>query len=140
MPLHIVKLCVGVDSLEDFQAWRDEERRARRKMDHITRMFPKRADEVLDGGSIYWVIRGMILVRQPILALQEVTGSDGIPRCRMIFDPAYTLVRPTPRRAFQGWRYLEEQDAPPDLKGASAEGLSDMPEDMRAELAALGLI
>ena len=140
MALHIVKLCVGVDGLEDFASWREAERRARRKMDHITRMFPKRADEVLAGGSIYWVIRGMILVRQPILKLEEVTGSDGIARCRMVFDPAYVLVRPTPRRAFQGWRYLEADDAPPDLKGSSAEGISDMPEKLRAELAELGLL
>ena len=75
-----------------------------------------------------------------VAGLNAVARGDGIARCRMIFDPGYTLVRPTPRRAFQGWRYLEEKDAPPDLKGAAAAGIGDMPEQMRAELAALGLI
>lgn len=139
MALHIVKLCVGVSNLEEFEAWRLAEKRARRKMDHVTRMWPKRADEVLNGGSIYWVIRSMILVRQPILELKRVTGGDGIERCRMIFEPDYVLVRPTPRRAFQGWRYLEAADAPPDLTRGQA-ALLDMPEDMRAELAELGLL
>ena len=138
MALHIVKLCVGVSTLEEFEAWRQEEKRARRKMDHITRMWPKRADEVLDGGSIYWVIRSMILVRQPILELKKVTGADGVERCRMIFDPEYVLVRPTPRRAFQGWRYLDAADAPPDIRRGAAA--LDMPEEMRAELLALGLL
>ena len=139
MALHIVKLCVGVSSLEEFQAWRDAERHARRKMDHVTRMWPKRAEEILDGGSIYWVIRSMIVVRQPLIALQKVRGGDGIERCRMIFDPDYVLVRPTPRRAFQGWRYLEAADAPPDLQRGQ-EAVLDMPEEMRAELAELGLL
>ncbi|MDP4823199.1 MAG: DUF1489 domain-containing protein [Aestuariivirgaceae bacterium] len=139
MTLHIVKLCVGVSGLEEFEQWRAHEKAARRKMDHVTRMFPKRADEVLDGGSIYWVIKSMILVRQPIVGLKAVTGADGIERCRMIFDPDYVLVRPTPRRAFQGWRYLDAADAPPDL-AKSGTGAADMPEEMRAELAALGLL
>ena len=139
MTLHIVKLCVGVSGLEEFEEWRAYEKAHRRKMDQVTRMFPKRADEVLDGGSIYWVIKSMILVRQPILGLKTVTGADGIERCRMIFDSDYVLVRPTPRRAFQGWRYLDAADAPPDL-AKSGTGAVDMPEELRAELAALGLL
>lgn len=138
MALHIVKLCVGVQNLEEFEDWRRAEQARRRKMDHVTRMFPKRADEVLDGGSIYWVIRGMILARQRILELKPVRDAEGIERCRMIFDSDYVLVRPTPRRAFQGWRYLEAEDAPPDITRAAAG--ADLPESMRAELAALGLL
>ena len=138
MPLHLIKLCVGVYELKDFEDWRREEQKARRPMSHITRMFPKRADEILKGGSIYWVIRGLILVRQPITALAPVKGKDGIGRCRIVFDSRYTLVRPTPRRAFQGWRYLEGHDAPADLQ--KSNGLKNLPESMRAELAALGLI
>jgi hypothetical protein len=138
MALHIVKLCVGVANLEEFEGWRREEQSRRRQMDHITRMFPKRAAEVLDGGSIYWVIKGMILARQPIVALQPVTGSDGIERCRMVFSSDYVLVRPAPRRAFQGWRYLDAADVPPDL--SRAQGAADMPEAMRAQLAELGLL
>jgi hypothetical protein len=138
MALHMVKLCVGVSELKEFEEWRREELEAGRKMDHTTRMFPKRSDEILRGGSLYWVIRGLISVRQRILALEPVTGRDGIQRCRIVFDPAYVLVRPTPRRAFQGWRYLEAADAPPDISKRS--GIAGLPDKMRAELAALGLL
>jgi hypothetical protein len=101
-------------------------------------MFPKRKDEILPGGSLYWVMRGMILCRQPIAALEQVTGGDGIERCRIMFKPQIIPVRPVPKRAFQGWRYLEEADSPPDLpKSAKVEG---MPEKMRRELAELGLL
>jgi hypothetical protein len=138
MTLHMVKLCVGVRELREFEEWRREELEAGRKMDHVTRMFPKRAAEILRGGSIYWVIRGLISVRQRILALETLTGQDGIQRCRIVFDPAYVLVRPTPRRAFQGWRYLAAADAPADISKRS--GIAGLPERMRAELAALGLL
>jgi hypothetical protein len=138
MALHMIKLCVGVSELKEFEEWRREELEAGRKMDHTTRMFPKRGDEILHGGSLYWVIRGLISVRQRILALEPVTGRDGIQRCRIVFDPAYVLVRPTPRRAFQGWRYLEPADAPADLSKRS--GIAGLPDKMRAELAALGLL
>ncbi|MEI2806731.1 MAG: DUF1489 domain-containing protein [Albidovulum sp.] len=82
-------------------------------------MFPKRREEIVPGGSLYWVIRGMILCRQPIADLEAVTGADGIERCRIVFKPQIIPVRPTPRRAFQGWRYLEAADAPPDLPKAA---------------------
>ena len=138
MPLHLIKLCVGVSELKEFEEWRREEQRARRPMQHVTRMFPKRSAEILKGGSIYWVIRGLISVRQRILKLEPITGRDGIQRCRIVFDPAYILVRPTPHRAFQGWRYLKPADAPPDLTKRS--GLARMPDRLRAELAELGLL
>jgi hypothetical protein len=138
MPLHLIKLCVGVSELKEFEEWRREEQRARRSMQHVTRMFPKRSTEILKGGSIYWVIRGLVSVRQRILKLETVTGRDGIQRCRIVFDPDYVLVRPTPRRAFQGWRYLDAADAPPDLTRRS--GLARLPDALRAELAELGLL
>jgi hypothetical protein len=138
MPLHLIKLCVGVSELKEFEEWRREEQRARRSMQHVTRMFPKRSTEILKGGSIYWVIRGLVSVRQRILKLETVTGRDGIQRCRIVFDPDYVLVRPTPRRAFQGWRYLDPADAPPDLTRRS--GLARLPDALRAELAELGLL
>jgi hypothetical protein len=138
MALHLLKLCVGVTEVAELQRWVKGQRAGRDTIDHTTRMFPKRGDEILDGGSLYWVIRGMILCRQPIADLVEVTGADGIRRCRIDFKPKIILVRPSPRRAFQGWRYLSEEDAPPDLKaGAVAD---DMSEDMRRDLAALGLL
>ena len=138
MALNILKLCVGVSEIEELESWVKDCRAGRDTLDHTTRMFPKRRDEIIPGGSLYWVIRGMILCRQPIADLEAVTGADGIGRCRIVFKPQIIAVRPTPRRAFQGWRYLEASDAPPDMpKSTKAEGI---PEQMRRELAALGLL
>lgn len=138
MPLNILKLCVGVTEIDELESWVKDCRKGRDTLDHVTRMFPKRRDEIIPGGSLYWVIRGMILCRQPIADLEAVTGADGIGRCRIVFKPQIIPVRPVPRRAFQGWRYLEEADAPADLpKAARADGLS---EKMRRELAELGLL
>ena len=138
MPLNLLKLCVGVSEIEELDSWVKDCRQGRGTLDHVTRMFPKRKDEILPGGSLFWVMRGMILCRQPIAALEEVTGSDGIVRCRILFKPQVIPVRPVPKRAFQGWRYLEEADSPPDLpKSAKVDG---MPEKMRRELGDLGLL
>jgi len=138
MALNLLKLCVGVSEIEDLERWIRDWRKGRETLDHTTRMFPKRKDEIVPGGSLYWVIRGLILCRQPIAGLVPVTGEDGIERCRIDFKPKIIPVRPTPKRAFQGWRYLEEADAPPDLpKGAAAKGI---PEKMRRELSELGLL
>lgn len=138
MPLHLVKLCVGVSEVAELRQWIRNARKGLDTLDHTTRMFPKRRDEILAGGSLYWVIRGMILCRQPIADLVAVTGADGIGRCRIDFKPRIILVRPAPRRAFQGWRYLSSEDAPADLKSGVAA--KDMSEAMRRELAALGLL
>jgi hypothetical protein len=138
MALNLVKLCVGVSELSQMEQWLEDVKKGRETLDHVTRMFPRRKDEILPGGSLYWVIRGMILCRQPIADLEPVTGADGIERCRIVFKPKIIPVRPVPRRAFQGWRYLEEQDAPPDLGSkATASGIS---EEMRRDLAELGLL
>lgn len=138
MPLNLIKLCVGVESVDDLDTWIAACRAGQDTLDHTTRMFPRRKEEILPGGSLYWVIRGMVLCRQPIADLEEVTGADGIGRCRIVFKPRIVLVRPTPKRAFQGWRYLDEADAPPDMpKRDGAKGLS---EKMRRELSELGLL
>jgi hypothetical protein len=139
MPLHILKLCVGVSEVEELDAWIAMCKKGRDTLDHVTRMFPRRKDEILPGGSLYWVIRGMIMCRQPIADLQAVTGGDGIERCRIVFKPEIIRVRPTPRRAFQGWRYFNSADVPPDLK-LGEMAVVDMPEAMRRDLAALGLL
>lgn len=138
MPLNILKLCVGVSEIEELESWVRDCRAGRDTLDHTTRMFPKRWEEILPGGSLYWVIRGMILCRQPIAAFEAVTGADDIGRCRIVFKPQIILVRPTPKRAFQGWRYLTAADSPPDL--AKAGKSAGMPENMRRELAELGLL
>ncbi len=100
-------------------------------------MVPRRVEELLDGGSLYWVIKGQIAVRQSLRAIEAFTDDDGVSRCRLVLDAATVRVRPRPFRAFQGWRYLQPKDSPPDL--ASRE-VAEMPETLRNELAALGLL
>ncbi len=139
MALNLVKLCVGVSEIEEMNAWIAICKGGGDSLDHVTRMFPRRKDEILPHGSLYWVIRGLILCRQPIADLENVVGGDGIERCRIVFKPEIIRVRPTPRRAFQGWRYLTETDAPPDLKKGE-QSAADLPEAMRRELASLGLL
>jgi hypothetical protein len=138
MALNLIKLCVGVSEIEELERWVREARAGRDTLDHVTRMFPKRREEIVPGGSLFWVIRGLILCRQPIAGLVPVKGKDGIERCRIDFKPRIIPVFPAPRRAFQGWRYLEATDAPRDLpKGVSAKGMT---QKMRHELSELGLL
>ena len=143
MPLHIIKLCVGCDSLSELADWqkkRLKEKRARGQkpeLIHITRMTPKRTDEVLDGGSLYWVIKGQIAVRQKLLAVRDVK-KNGVPHCGLVHDKELVPVVARPRRPFQGWRYLEDADAPPDI--ATSKGAKGLPEALQRELAALGLL
>ncbi|HEX5213800.1 MAG TPA: DUF1489 domain-containing protein [Pseudolabrys sp.] len=145
MPLHLIKLCVGCDSVADLEDWiklkLKEKKKRRQKPEHIhtTRMVPKRAEELTGGGSLYWVIRGQISCREKILDIRPATGKDGIRRCQVVLDGKLVLVEPRPRSAFQGWRYLEPKDAPRDLARA-APGASRMPERMRRELQELGLL
>lgn len=146
MTVHLLKLSVGSESVDSLRAWQASRREHRRRQGetaevwHRTRMFPKRRNAVLDGGSIYWVIKGVIQARQRITELRSVTGEDGIKRCDIVLDPELVLVRPTPRRAFQGWRYLNPESAPPDLGRGEGAALADLPPRMRAELLELGLI
>jgi hypothetical protein len=145
MPLHLIKLSVGTDSVADLEDWIEkklkEKKRRGQKAEriHTTRMVPKRADELTDGGSIFWVIRGQVMCRERILDIRPFTDKDGIGRCRLVLDPKCVLVEPRPRSAFQGWRYLEDKEAPRDLSLA-APGASKMPEQMRRELRELGLL
>ncbi|KAA5800958.1 DUF1489 family protein [Alkalicaulis satelles] len=136
MPLHLVKLCVGADSIEDLEAWRDTIAPDGRPMEHVTRMTPKRAAELLDGGSLYWVIRRVIQVRQRIVDLEEFTDEDGVKRCAIRLDPELVRTAPSPRRPFQGWRYLKAEDAPADLSVQA--GGEDLPDDLRTQLIEIG--
>lgn len=140
MPLHILKLCVGCDSVEDLADWQRQRAAANPGFQprHVTRMWPKRAAEVLDGGSIYWIIKGQVLVRQRILRLDPVEGEDGITRCALVFDPALVRTEPAPRRPFQGWRYLKPEDAPRDLP-ADRAGDDALPPELAEALATFGL-
>jgi hypothetical protein len=136
--VHLIKLCVGITEVEELAAWQARRARQSKGVWHVTRMVPTRAAELVDGGSIYWVIRGTVQVRQRIEAVERYTDEEGIGRCKLVFDPELVPVRPVPRRAFQGWRYLSEVDAPPDLPPSPAG--DELPPKLRAELAALGLL
>ncbi|QQA42102.1 DUF1489 family protein [Pelagovum pacificum] len=139
--LNLQKLSVGTESPQELGAW--QETRAARTSDglprHVTRMWPKREAELLDGGSIYWVIKGLVLCRQRIVRLDEVDRGDGIRRCGIVLEPGLIDVTPTPRRAFQGWRYLKTEDAPRDLP-ASREGETGLPAELSAALAEIGVL
>ncbi len=137
--MHIIKLCVGAESVEDLQQWQHEHRAlwAPGTAEHITRMWPKRAAEVL-GGSLYWVIKGQIQARQKILGLERRQGSDGIDRCALVLDAEVVRTGPAPRRPFQGWRYLAPDEAPPDLPGARAQD-DALPPALALALAEIGL-
>ncbi len=147
MTLHLVKLCVGADSIEDLARWQAGRLAASRsgsgpgRLVHTTFQAPKRHAELLDGGSIYWVIKRLIQVRQRLIGFDEGHKEDGKPCCLLVLDPELVPVRPKPRRPFQGWRYLDGSDAPEDLPGgAQAAGQGDMPAKMRRDLAELGLL
>ena len=145
MTLNLVKLCVGAGSVEDLAAWQAAHRAAKTAggqpcFFHTTFQTPKRQSELLDGGSLYWVIKGVILVRQRLVGFDVGQKDDGSPCCLLQLDPALIPVRPIPRRPFQGWRYLSSDDAPPDLKAGSQDQVAAMPAKMRKTLADLGLI
>ena len=143
--LHLIKLCVGVDTVEELASW--QSRRSAERLAggldprprHVTRSRPRQADELLCGGSLYWVIRGVVRVRQRIAALQEVTGEDGIRRCAIVFEPALIPTAPRPRRPFQGWRYLPAADAPPDI-GTAPGDEPDLPPGLREALSNFGVL
>ena len=145
MTVHLIKLCVGVSEVAHLVE--EHERLAKKALkrnkpvedSHWTRMFPKRADEVTGGGSLYWVIKGHVACRQRLLCVRPFTDGDGIGRCHLVLEPVVIPVAPRPCRPFQGWRYLEAKDAPRDLGRASGD-LAVMPEIMRRELAELGLL
>jgi hypothetical protein len=137
--LHLIKLCVGAEKVEDLTEWQAS---ARAKGPdglprHVTRMWPKRADDLLDGGSLYWVIKGLVLARQRIVRLDEVDRGDGKKRCGIVMDPIVYRTESVPKRPFQGWRYLPGTDAPRDLSLDRAN--EDLPPTLMAALADIGV-
>jgi hypothetical protein len=137
---HLLKLSVGTESVEDLADWQGSQRQRwpANTAVHVTRMWPKRESEVLNGGSLYWVIKGVILCRQRVLGLESVSGTDGIKRCAIILDAPLVRTEAAPRRPFQGWRYLTPADAPRDLpKGRTAE--QALPPALARALAEIGL-
>lgn len=142
--MNLIKLCVGASSLEEFEGWIAQRKAAAEKAGktyeqfHTTRQTPRAREELLDGGSLYWVIKGAIACRQRIADLRAVTDADGVARCRIVLEQPIIRVVPRPRGPFQGWRYLKPEDAPADL---DARGDGDAPHpDMARALSELGLI
>lgn len=146
MALHLIKLAVGCESVKELKSWVAERMKTAKKKGlpqrhiHITRMTPKRLDEILAGGSLYWVIRGEIAAREQILAIEPFRDKDGIGRCRLVMRPKVIAVSPRLMRPFQGWRYFAADAVPPDLTKAVAGSVAAMPEPLRRELRDLGLL
>jgi hypothetical protein len=144
MALHLIKLCVGCESPEDLEEWialRLQEKRRRgepAEQFHTTRMVPKQIEALTEGGSLYWVIKGMVQCRQRLLDVRPFVDGEGISRCHLVLEPAVVRTEWQPRRPFQGWRYLKPEDAPADIRSGSGTG--DLPDHLRRELTELGLL
>ena len=148
MTLHLVKLCVGVESVDQLRNYIEQRQilalshGLSDEQIHTTRMVPTRIDELLDGGSLYWVIKGNVQVRQKLIDIRVHKDDSGKKRCDLVMEPYLHQTQLQPRRAFQGWRYLKASDAPPDVTGPllDSDQLAEMPEAMRRELQELCLI
>ena len=139
MTVHLKKLSVGAESIDSLRAWQNRYIAAGKPILHPTRNKPRRAEELLDGGSIYWIIKGKMQARQAIIDLIDITRADGKAGCGIVLDPEIIPVWPRQMRIFQGWRYLEASDAPGDMP-ISEDGKTSMPEEMVFELRELGLL
>ncbi|WP_159346676.1 DUF1489 family protein [Roseomonas harenae] len=140
--LHIIKLAVGPKDVAAMARAQAARAASAEGLRHVTRMTPRRAPEILQGGSLYWVVAGILSVRQRILALEPVKRADGTAATAIILEPGLVPVHPRPMKPFQGWRYLTAESAPPDLAAgeAVAEGIEALPPKLRRELAILGLL
>ena len=137
MPLNLVKLCVGCDTVEALLDWRRAQAEAGQPWILRTRQTPKRAAELVEGGALYRVFRGFILSRQAILAVETV-GEGAARRCEIALSEIVALTTPMPRRPFQGWRYLSEADAPADLEGDGSA--TAMPGELARRLREFGVL
>ena len=143
MALHLIKISVGAEDIADLANWQRERREHHGRLFHTTRMMPRRTEEILDGGSIYWIIKGLVRVRQQVTGIERGLRDDGTPTTLLVLDPLLVRTWPQPWRIFQGWRYLEPAAAPRDLEaatGAAGGDVAEMPPEMLAELRELGLI
>jgi hypothetical protein len=137
----MIKLCVGVDTVDELLEWQVKRAAERKKKGkspnpyHDTRMHPKRAEEMLDGGSLYWVIKHFIIVRQRLIGFEEIRDKDGTQKCRIHLDPELVRTRPRKKRPSQGWRYLEPRDAPADLDGKGPALSADLEMALKEALA-----
>lgn len=139
--INLIKLSVGSESVDTLKAWQDSRKPLYEDGNprHVTRMWPKREAEILNGGSIYWVIKGVVQCRQRILRLDEVRGEDGIRRCAIVLDPEVHRTQNALKRPFQGWRYLKPEDTPADLP-QNREQDDALPDDLNRALAEIGVL
>ena len=141
MALHMIKLCVGVDTVDELSEWQVKRAKERAKKGkpanpfHDTRMTPKRAEEMLAGGSLYWVIKNHIIVRQKLIGFEAVKDKDSKAMCRVHLDPELVRTKSRRKRPFQGWRYLEPGDAPPDVDGKGPALSADLERALKEALA-----
>jgi hypothetical protein len=139
--LHLAKLAVGIRDIAHLAQVQAARSQRDPPLRHQTRNFPRRAAEVIDGGSLYWVVAGTMLVRQRISDIVEDQRGDGSRCAAIVLAPALVPLRGRPTKAFQGWRYLTTADAPPDRPaGAAAAGEDDLPPALLRELQTLGLL
>ena len=138
MTLHLIKLAVGAKSVADVAAWQKARAKATPPLRHRTRNFPRRAEEILDGGSMYWVVNRVLSVRQRIVDIVAAKRDDGTACADIVLHPKLIAVRGRLMKPFQGWRYLTAEDAPPD-EGTGFRA-AELPEAMKRELAALALL
>ena len=139
--LHIAKLAVGVRDIAHLRELQAARRVTNPPLRHQTRSFPRRTAEITDGGSIYWVIRGAMVVRQRVLDVVEDRWDEGTRCAGLVLHPELVPVSGRPVRAFQGWRYLLAAEAPADLDASGAAvGTDGLPEGLRRDLQALCLL
>jgi hypothetical protein len=138
MALHLIKLSVGSSNLDDLRRWQAHWGATHPPLRHTTRNYPRRAAELLEGGSIYWVINRIVTARQLLVDIVEGAREDGSKGCDLLLDPVLVPVRGQFCKPFQGWRYLRGEDAPADA--AESETRAEMPEELQRELARLGLL
>ena len=136
MTVHLLKLAVGAETLDDIRRYQESRLKTYGHIFHLTRQTPKRLDELLNGGSLYWVVKGWISARQEIVDHGEFTLEDGSRKCKLLLASPLIEVERRPQRPFQGWRYLEPDRAPPDRR----MGEEEPPPEMAEELRRLGLI
>ena len=146
MTVHLVKIAVGIESLEHLREVQAERRKAAKlnggtgRLRHMTRNRPRRSEEVLDGGCIHWIIKGYIRVRQRIVGFDEVVDGQGRKRCALILSPKLERTELVPHRPIQGWRYMEDDAAPRLATGKDSKQAEALPEPMADELRSLGLL
>lgn len=138
--LNIIKLCVGAESVEDLIQWHVSHRSQwpEGTTEHVTRMWPKRTEELLNGGSLYWVIKGVVQARQRLIGFEERRGADGILRCAFQMDAEVIRTAAATRRPFQGWRYLAPEESPRDLPKGRVQD-DALPPELAQALAEIGL-